>query len=243
MVPAVRVRRFRKKKFFASKRNEAKRDPFRTLTWKKFIFLLLFASNFSLPTKAKLIERIFALFRFQNLFVSLPIFSFLFKVKRNKCFFALFSLNFIFVSLQMRKRTKKHLLRIEAKQFLLRSENDGIFSHLFCFISLRSENDGSFSLPFRFISLRSDNDGSFSLLFRFVFASFHFRFRFLRFASKRKTFRFCFASFRFEAKMTAHNTCSNVGGGVCIVVRNPWSILSENGIYLYQGIHLFTVCI
>ncbi len=56
-----RVRRFRFKNFFASKRNEAKRDPFRMRfarsREKKLLFFrfisLLFASNFSLPTKAK----------------------------------------------------------------------------------------------------------------------------------------------------------------------------------------------
>jgi hypothetical protein len=61
------VRGFRKK-IFASKRNETKRDPFRMRfarsSEKIFFFLLLFASNFSLPTKAKLRQHIFALFRF-----------------------------------------------------------------------------------------------------------------------------------------------------------------------------------
>jgi hypothetical protein len=45
---------------------------------KNKIFLLLFTSNFSLLTKAKLIEHIFALFRFQNFFVSLHFTSDLF---------------------------------------------------------------------------------------------------------------------------------------------------------------------
>jgi hypothetical protein len=76
------VRRFRKKIFFASKRNEAKRDPFRMRFARSreiyFFFSLLFASNFSLPIKAKLIERIFALFRFQKFFVSLRFASDLF---------------------------------------------------------------------------------------------------------------------------------------------------------------------
>jgi hypothetical protein len=91
------VRRFRKKLFFASEPNEAKRDPFRmrfarSREKKQFFcfFSLLFASNFSLPTKAKLTVRIFALFRLQNFFVSLPIFSFRFKAKRNKRFSASF---------------------------------------------------------------------------------------------------------------------------------------------------------
>jgi hypothetical protein len=102
-------------------------------------FSLLFASNFSLPTKAKLIEHIFALFRFQIFLFRYR--SFRFASKRNEInIFLLFSLNFIFVSLQMRKQAKKHFFRIEAKNFasiLLRSESDGIFR--FCFTSLRFE--------------------------------------------------------------------------------------------------------
>ncbi len=121
-----------------------------------------FASNFSLPIKAKLKERIFALFRFQK-------FSFRF-------FFVLFSLHFIFVSLQMRKQAKKHFFCIEAKKISLP----------FRIISLRSENYGSFLLPLRFISLRSENYGSFRFFFvLFSLRSISFRFRFLRFASIR----------------------------------------------------------
>ncbi len=165
------------------------------LTWKKQKKIsLLFASNFSLPTKAKLIVRIFALFRLQKLFVSLPIFSFRFKAKRNKRFFASFH--------HTRCRHKKvkdqpsYFSSIPYKlsqnftlSFFALFEVFASFSFCFRFISffaskrkkfasipLRSENDGSFLLPFRFISLRSENDGSFLLLFRFVFASFHFRF-------------------------------------------------------------------
>ncbi len=65
------VRRFRQKNVFALKRNEAERDPFRTLPRKINFFSLLFASNFLFLTKAKLKERIFALFRFQKFFVPL----------------------------------------------------------------------------------------------------------------------------------------------------------------------------
>jgi hypothetical protein len=59
-----RVRRFRQKKLFALKRNEAKRDPFRmrfARLREKKNFSLFFAANFSLPIKAKLIWRIFSL--------------------------------------------------------------------------------------------------------------------------------------------------------------------------------------
>jgi hypothetical protein len=141
-----RVRRFRKKKFFASKRNEAKRDPFRMRfarsrekkTFFRF-FSLHFASNFSFPTKAKLIERIFAMFCLNNFFVSLPIFSFRFNAKRNKRFFALFSLNFIFVSLQMRKQAKKTLFSHRSENILLpfRFEAKMMTFFRFCFASKR----------------------------------------------------------------------------------------------------------
>ncbi len=207
----TRVRRFRQKIFFASKQNEAKRDPFRMRSArsrekKHFFrfFSLHFASNFSLPTKAKLIERIFALLRFQKFFVSL-------------CFRLIsFSLRF-----KCENKRKKHFFRIEAKKFCFHfasKQKCWHFSLLFRFISLRSENDGSFLLPFCFILLRSENGSNFSLLFRFVFASFHFHFpsdfyvshrcekseKSTVFASKRKKFRFRFASLRFEAKITAH---------------------------------------
>jgi hypothetical protein len=154
---------------------------FRTLMRKKMFFRflsLLFASNFSLPIKTKLIQRIFALFRFQKFVVSL-LFRFV---------FASFSFSFRF---RCEKSENKTFFASKRKNFTS--------------VSLRSENDGSFSLPFRVISLRSENDGNFSLLFRFVFASFHFhrcetseKSTFFL-ASKRKKFRFRFASFRFEA--------------------------------------------
>jgi hypothetical protein len=53
-------------------------------------FSLLLATNISLPSKAKFIHRMFALFRFQKFFVSLPIFSLRFKAQQNKRFFTLF---------------------------------------------------------------------------------------------------------------------------------------------------------
>jgi hypothetical protein len=53
---------FCNKKNFASNRNEIRFACF---------FSLLFTSNFSLPTKAKLLHRIFALVFFQQFFISL----------------------------------------------------------------------------------------------------------------------------------------------------------------------------
>ncbi len=99
---------------------------------KKLFFSVLFASNFSLPTNAKLIERIFALFRSHNkrFFSSFhftgyrleklkdrPWYfsSFLYKLSLNFTlsfsrfevftFFVLFSLHFIFVSHRCKKST------------------------------------------------------------------------------------------------------------------------------------------
>ncbi len=180
------MRRFRKKKFFASKRMEAKRDSFRTLMWKKQIFFsLLFASNFSLPTKAKLIVLFFALFRLQKFFVSLPIFLFRFKAKRNKRFFASFHNTRYrhkkvkdqpsYFSSILYKLSQNFTLSFFALKFSLLfhfvfASFNFFASKLkkFASISLRSENDSSFSLPFCFISLRSEKDGSFLLSFRFT---------------------------------------------------------------------------
>ncbi len=145
----------------------------------QFFFSLLFASNFSLPIEAKLLERIFALFRLQKIFVSL-LFRFVFA-------------SFNFRSASDTKTSEKTLFSHQSEKILLPfrlislwSENYGNFSLLFCFISLRSENDGDFSLPFRFILLRSENDGSFCFfLFCFRFVPFSFHFRFLCFPSMR----------------------------------------------------------
>ncbi len=69
-----------------AKRSETRSvsHAFRTLTWKKKKCSLLFASNFLLPTKAKLIQRIFALFCFQKLFVSLRFVSDFFILLQSK---------------------------------------------------------------------------------------------------------------------------------------------------------------
>jgi hypothetical protein len=91
--------------------------------------------------KAKLIEHIFALFRFQKFIVSLLF-----------CF-VLFLLHFIFVSLRMQKQAKKHFFRIEAKKISLPFRFGAKMMAFFHFISLQSKNDGSFLLLFRFISL------------------------------------------------------------------------------------------
>ncbi len=80
------MRRFRKEKFFASKRNEINFACISHAHVKKQIFFpLLFASN-----QSEINSAFFALFRLQQFFVSLRIFSFRFKAKRNKRFFASF---------------------------------------------------------------------------------------------------------------------------------------------------------
>jgi hypothetical protein len=106
-------------------------------------------------TKAKLKERIFALFRFQKFFVSL-----LFRYV-----FASFHFRFGLDAKTSEKTLFSHRSEKKFRFNSLRSEIDGSLSLPFRFISLRSKNNGSFSLPFRFISLRSENDGSFSLFF------------------------------------------------------------------------------
>ncbi len=160
-------------------------------------FSLLFASNLSLPTKAKLKERIFALLRFQKIFVSLRFASFSF------CF-RFISISFRFRCENKRKNTffvskRKNTFRIEAKKHFFRIEAKKM-SLPFRIISLKSENDGSITLPFRFISLRSENDGSFSLLFRFVFASFHSRFVKDFYVSHRSEKNFASVSLHFASK-------------------------------------------
>jgi hypothetical protein len=189
-----------------------KRNPFRTFTRKNKISLL-FALNFWLPTKAKLVECILLCFASKN--CSFRFVSLLFR--------------FVFASFHFRfpsdaKTSEKNLLGIKAKNILLlfcfislRSENDGSFLLQFRLISLRSKNNGSFSLLFCFISLQSKNDSSFSLLFRLV--PFFFRFRFLCFASmrnKQKKIRFYFASFHFEAKMMAHPNSNLLWAGASL---------------------------
>jgi hypothetical protein len=82
---------FAKKNF----RFKAKRDPFRTLTRKKCFASFCF---FSLPIKAKLIERIFALFRFQK-FLVLLLFLFVFTY---------FSFSFRFRCEKSEKNTFSH---------------------------------------------------------------------------------------------------------------------------------------
>jgi hypothetical protein len=96
--PVVGCVGFARRNIFASKRNKAKPDPFRmhfARSREKKIFL--FASNFSLPTKAKLKQRFFALFRFE--------------AKRNKRFFASFHLT------RYRLETQKDDLKIVLRFF------------------------------------------------------------------------------------------------------------------------------
>jgi hypothetical protein len=86
----IRMRRFCKK--MLSLQSETQRNKIRFAHAHVIFsfFSLLFAPNFLLPTEAKLVQRIFTLFRFHKFFVLLPIFSFRFKAKLNKRFFASF---------------------------------------------------------------------------------------------------------------------------------------------------------
>ncbi len=145
---------FGEKNVFASKRNEAKWDPFRMCFARScgIFFFASFRFKFFASDQSEINRAYFC-------FVLLP------KIVR----FAPFLFCFRFSSFSFRFRCENKRKKI----FSHRSEKILLS---FRFISLQSENDGSFSLPFRFISLRSENDGSFSLLFRFDFASFHFRF-------------------------------------------------------------------
>ncbi len=90
------------KKIFTSKRNEAKQSETRSVSngHAKKCFMLLFASNFSLLTKAKLKQRFITLLRFQKFVVSFHFASKFvrFASKRNK-------INvFCFVSLQSKTK-------------------------------------------------------------------------------------------------------------------------------------------
>jgi hypothetical protein len=136
---------------------------------KRIFVSLLFASNFLLPIKAKLIERILNYIHC----VSLP------------TIFHFASFRFVFASFHIRfasdaKTSEKTL-------FSHRSEKISLPFH---YISLRSKNDGSFLLQFRVISVLSKNDSSFLLLFRFIllqsenYGSFCFRFASFRFEAK-----------------------------------------------------------
>jgi hypothetical protein len=82
-----------------AKRSETRSDSqaFRTLMQNFFSFFRFFL----LPIKAKLKERIFALFCFISF----------------RFFFVLFSLHFIFVSLQMRKQAKNTFFASKPKNF------------------------------------------------------------------------------------------------------------------------------
>jgi hypothetical protein len=162
---------FAKKIFIASKRNEAKRDPLRMRFSYSRETKNCFASfhfKFFAFDRSEISTVYFASFRFQKFFVSLPIFSFRFKAKRNKRFFASkrneinvvsllftrfifvsFSLHFIFVSLQMRKQAKNTFFASKRKKFR------------FWFASFRFEEKmmAVFASFFRFVS--------FALRFRF----------------------------------------------------------------------------
>jgi hypothetical protein len=170
------VRRFRKKKIFASKRNEAKRDPFRTLT-RNFFFFRFLSLRFFASDQSKIFRAyIFALFRFQKIFVRyVPL---LFR--------------FVFASFHIRfasdAKTSKNTF------FLHRTEK---FLLSFCFEAKK------FRFPFALKQKLWQFFASFHFeakmieVFCFRFASFHFE------AKMMEVFCFRFASFRFEAKMMA----------------------------------------
>ncbi len=179
----ARVRRFRKKKF--SLQSETKRNEIRFACVShadvKFFFSLLFASNFLLPIKAKLIERIFALFRFQKLYVLLlgNVFLLCFASKRNKI--NVFSLLFTILGNNMKKsKTSLNIFlrfftncpRISLYPFLL-----WCFRFFFVLFSLhfifRIEAK-KISLPFRF-------KAKIMAVFSFRFASFRFEAKGLQF--------------------------------------------------------------
>jgi hypothetical protein len=162
-----RVRRFRKKNCsLQAKQSETRsvKHVFCTLTRTNNFFLLLFASNFSLPVKAKLIERIlnyihcvslptirFASFSFCFCFIS---YSFCFRCenKRKYTFFASKRKNYASVSLYFASKQKWWQFFLQFRVISVLSKNDSSFLLLFRFILLQSENYGSFC--FRFASFR-----------------------------------------------------------------------------------------
>jgi hypothetical protein len=129
-----RVHWFRKKKF--SLQSETRSVSHAHV--KMFFFSLHFASNFSLPTKAKLIERIFALFRFQNFFASFRFRSFRFASMRNEI--NVFSLCFRLISysfpFRCENKRKKTLFRIEAKKFCFHFASKRKLWHFFASVLL-----------------------------------------------------------------------------------------------------------
>ncbi len=174
-------------------------------------FSLLFASNFSLPTKAKLIVLFFALFRLQKYFVSLPIFSFRFKAKRNKLFFASYHHTRYrhkkvkdqpsYFSSILYKLSKNFTLSFFALKFSL------LFRFVFAsfhFFELKRKK-----ICFHFASKRKRWQFFASVLLHFAskrkgwqfFASFS-----LHFASKQKCWQF-FASFSFCFRFVPFSFC------------------------------------
>ncbi len=198
----------------------------------KIFFSLHFASNFSLPTKAKSIHRFFALFRFEakrtkhffDLFTSLGIDLKNWKTGLNiflrfftDChrislypfwfwsirFFFVFSLHFIF----------KHFFRIEAKKFRFRFASFRFKAKMtavyFFFVS--------FSLCFIFVSLQIST-------FR-IDAKQAKKSLFLHRSEKK--FRFRFASFRFDEN----------DGAPC----SPYTLVPYAGTVLRTPAHLIYI--
>jgi hypothetical protein len=186
----------------------------------KTIFFASFRFEYFASDQSEINSAFFALFRLQKFFVSLPIFLFRFKAKRNKRFFASFHHTRYrhkkvidqpsYFSSILYKLSQNFTLSFFALKFSLLFRFVFASFHFFASkrkklasISLRSENDGSFSLPFCFISLLSEKDGSFLLPFRFI------SLRSENDGSFLLLFRFVFASFhlRFASDFYISHRC------------------------------------
>ncbi len=202
--PQTRVLRFRFKNFFASKRNKAKRDPFRLhfarsreknkKNFASFRFEF-FASNqseinkpyfrfVSCPKFFCFASFRFRFFRFASKRNEINVFSLCFALKRNELNI-FFSLPFTSLGVDL-KNWKADLNiflhfytdcpRISLYPFSLWSFLFFfVFLLHFIFIHFFHIEAKKISLPFRFILLRSENYGSFAS-FSFRFALLHFRF-------------------------------------------------------------------
>ncbi len=160
---ATKVRRFREKNFFASKRNGVKRDPFRMRFARSRKKISSFCFEFFASDQSE-INR--AYFRF----VSLP------KIFR----FASFSFCFRFISFSFRFRCenkrKNTFFALKRKKFHVRFASFHFEAKMMAVFCFRFAS-------FRFKAKKMVVFASFS--FCFLFVLFSFRFRFLRFASMR----------------------------------------------------------
>jgi hypothetical protein len=165
------------KKMF-SLQSETKRNEIRfacvSHAHAEFFSSLLFASNFSLLIKAKLIERIFASFCFQKLFVSL-LFCFVFASVHfrfasdaktsGKKFFRIEAKKFCFRFASFRFKAKMMaVFRFRFASFRFEAKMMAVFRFFFVLISLRfifvSLHISVFCIEAKKISLQSENDGA-----------------------------------------------------------------------------------